>query len=186
MKLILVRHGQTIENLNGIIQGQTPGTLTELGHQQAEKVAEKLKSRDFDIIYCSDLGRCLETAKHIRVHHPDTPFETTDQIREISFGDIQGKLAADIDWASIGGHFYTNRPGGGETLQELEKRVLKFISKLYAKHPNDTVLLVTHGGPIRATNRYFTKGPVEDLLDWPIQNTMVVEYDVNEPLKIEE
>ena len=65
MKLYFVRHGETRENVENIIQGHQAGTLTDLGHKQARRLAERLSEIDFTAIYASDLGRVLDTARYV-------------------------------------------------------------------------------------------------------------------------
>ena len=67
MRLILTRHGKTVENMNDIMQGWLPGELSEEGKEQAKHVAERLKDRKIDVAYSSDLKRCVDTAKEIEV-----------------------------------------------------------------------------------------------------------------------
>ena len=63
MYLILLRHAETEENRNGIVQGQHPGRVSELGKSQIETVVNKLKNETIDAIYSSDLKRCTDTAE---------------------------------------------------------------------------------------------------------------------------
>ena len=84
MKLIFVRHGETIENQNHTIQGQTPGQLSEEGKEQARLVAERLKEVKIDKIFTSDLARAKDTAKEIAKFHQDIPF-TEDESTISSF-----------------------------------------------------------------------------------------------------
>ena len=65
MKLILTRHGETVDNIKGILQGQNPGKLSENGIQQAKQLALRLKNENIDAIYSSDLARAADTAKEI-------------------------------------------------------------------------------------------------------------------------
>ncbi len=73
MKLILVRHGQTHENVAKIIQGQSQGRLTAQGREQAQKVGLRLKDEKISIAYVSDLERAKQTAKEILKYHSETP-----------------------------------------------------------------------------------------------------------------
>lgn len=90
MKLLLVRHGRTIENEKGVLMGHHHGTLTKLGLRQAKSVSLKLKNTKLDHIYSSDLRRCVDTAEIIRETHPNTPLTFTKEIREVNLGVLQG------------------------------------------------------------------------------------------------
>jgi len=65
MKLILVRHGETIDNKKRLVQGHRQGELSDVGKEQAKKVAERLKDEKIDYIFSSDLRRAADTAKVI-------------------------------------------------------------------------------------------------------------------------
>ena len=93
MELWIVRHGETIDNINHVLQGQQPGKLSELGILQAQRTGVKLSEQSFTEIYCSDLGRTKETIDHIT-----QAFKNKDKlkinysplIRERGFGSLEG------------------------------------------------------------------------------------------------
>ncbi|MGV8169015.1 MAG: histidine phosphatase family protein [Candidatus Nanoarchaeia archaeon] len=137
MKLFLVRHGETIENKKGIIQGHLPGRLSKKGKEQAGKLALRLKNEKFDIVYSSDLARAADTAKAIMKYHKGMPIIFSEEIREVHLGEAAGKKKKEIDW---------NKPiKGAEKYSELRKRAKKFLYKIHKKHKN-TVLIVGHDG----------------------------------------
>ena len=76
MKLILSRHGETLENQQHILQGQLPGTLSPLGIAQAERLAEMLQEETIDNIVSSDLARSYNTAVAVARKHGLTPHQT--------------------------------------------------------------------------------------------------------------
>ncbi len=92
MKLLITRHGETKENVKGIVQGHLHGNLTEKGIHQAEKLALRLKNEKIDHIYSSDLRRAADTAKLIAKYHPDTPLEFVKELREKTKVVFKGKL----------------------------------------------------------------------------------------------
>ena len=150
MKLILVRHGETIENISKICQGQKiGGTLTKEGIQQAKKLALRLKDEKIDKIYSSDLKRAKDTAKEIIKYHPKTEVEYTPALRERNWGIYECKKGEEITKA-IGRKTDESNftPEKGESYAEMRKRISKFINNLIKKEHNKTILLVTHGGPI--------------------------------------
>lgn len=185
MKLTIARHGQTIENVNGIVQGHSHGTLTTTGHEQAKALAKSLKNRDFDYIFSSDLKRCTDTSDYIRKFHPDTPYKTTEALREYSFGKFHGIPSNQIDWSKIPGDMYNSKPGGGESLLEGRDRVLAFLQKIYSEHPNDRILFITHGGPIRVIRQYVNHRPFNELREFEMDNCAVFEFEINAPIEYE-
>ena len=150
MKLVLVRHGETIENRKQIMQGQTPGHLTKKGVVQAKKLARRLSKEHFDIIYSSDLLRCKDTLKEIRKYHPRTPVRYVKELRERSFGIWEGRHHDVIDehLKRRGIAWRDWKPSGGESSAQITNRVKRFYRKMLKKHQGWTVLWVTHGGVI--------------------------------------
>ena len=96
MKLIIARHGETIENQKEIIQGQRLGTLSENGIEQAKKLALRLKSEKIDYIYSSDLARAKDTTKEIIKFHQNVPIEYVKELRERNLGEFEGKTKKEI------------------------------------------------------------------------------------------
>lgn len=141
MKLILVRHGETIENQLGILQGHSPGTLSENGINQVKKVALRLKNEKIDYIYSSDLTRTAETAREIANYHPNSPIYFVKEFREMDMGDFTGRKRDEVDWTNLD---WKNLPPGLETRESMWMRVKKLLSDVYKKHPNSTVLFVGH------------------------------------------
>jgi len=138
MKLILTRHGETIENVKSIWQGHLPGKLSKKGKEQAKKVANRLKNEKINAIYSSDLARAKDTAIEISKFHPETPIHLIKELREGDLGSITGKKKYKIDW--------NNPPKGIENRESMRKRVKKLLDKVYKKHPNDTIIFVGHNG----------------------------------------
>lgn len=137
MRLILTRHGQTVENKKGIVQGHLPGTLSKKGIQQAKKLALRLKDENIDCIYSSDLKRAAETAKEIAKYHPDTPLCLVKELRERDHGGLTGKTKDEVDWSN----FWND----GETVENMARRAKKLIDKVYEQHKVGTVVFVGHG-----------------------------------------
>jgi broad specificity phosphatase PhoE len=137
MKLIIIRHGQTVDNVNKIVQGHLPGKLTKLGIEQAQKLAVRLKDEKIDFIYSSDLTRAVDTANIVAQYHKDTPLIFSRDLREKNQGSFQGKYGPDLDWE--------NPPNDMETLDQIHKRAKRVIDEFYEKHANDTTLFSTHG-----------------------------------------
>lgn len=179
MHLVLVRHGETEENVQSISQGHTHGTLTELGYEQIHDVANRLKGRTFHAAYTSDLKRCTETARIIGANFPELIFTTTEKARERNNGAFQGMYHKDIQWDSIEGTWFTRRPPGGESIQDLHQRAQRLINELREKHNGETVLLVTHGGLIRIIYAIAQNKNEEELGDI-LQNTIVQNTSISE------
>lgn len=147
MKIYFIRHGQTVENLHGILQGHRSGTLTELGHAQAQRVAERLREISFDAIYASDLGRVVETARYVAAQQAASVVYDP-QLRERGVGIYEG-LPRHVLWeaeANSSQPAVDFRPEGGESFRDLQERIEQFLGRLQQEAAGKTVLLVSHGG----------------------------------------
>ena len=136
MRLILTRHGETVANVNKIIQGHLPGKLTKKGREMAEKLASRLSKEKIDIIYSSDLSRSADTAKIIHKHHPEIPIVFVEDLREMYWGKLQGRPDTEIDMENL--------PKDVESLENLYNRAIEFLHKILHKHKDSTVLFVCH------------------------------------------
>lgn len=150
-ELILVRHGETEWNATHRAQGQADIPLNEAGRRQAERVAEELSHRRVAAVYSSDLGRALDTARAI-AKALDLTVEVDPDLREIDQGEWEGLETAAIGerWPELWGEarHYSRRPGG-ESPGEVRARCMQALHRIVAAHPDDPVVVVTHGGPIR-------------------------------------
>ena len=119
MKLYIVRHGQCEWNALHKVCGSTDSPLTEKGRAQAAEtaalVAEMTKDEPIDLIIASPLSRALETGKAIQAACGGVPLVTDDRIREINFGDNEGRDTRDPDFQAEKRIFPRRHPNGGET-----------------------------------------------------------------------
>ena len=134
--IYIVRHGETDWNAQEKIQGKMRVPLNKKGRQQAENIANHLKNISIDTFYVSPLERALETASIIAKYHPHAVFTKIPELKEQSFGDLEGKLIADIidmhpafDWKKSL-HYPDFHPGGGESLHDIHKRISEFAKKI--------------------------------------------------------
>ncbi len=134
--LYLVRHGETVDNVNQIMQGQTQGQLTENGIRQAGEVRDQMADEDFCAIISSDLKRSIDTAVIIAEPHH---IEVTQMplLRERDWGSFTGRYIPDLKdevW-----------PDDIETLENLLSRAREFIAIVKKTYPGKKVLAVGHG-----------------------------------------
>jgi len=155
VRIIFVRHGETVFNIESRYQGHTDAELSELGRRQAAGVAERLKDEKIDAVYSSDLSRASETAQEVAKFH-NLQVQTDERLRECAFGEWEGLNVREI--AELYPELYENylrdsvtyRAPSGERLESLQARVVCAINDIAERHPEDTVVAVVHGGPIRA------------------------------------
>ena len=131
--LYLVRHGETVDNANQIMQGQTQGELNENGIRQALEVSEAWKDRPIDVVIASDLKRSIDTARIIAEPH-GLEVVTTPLLRERDWGGFTGRFIPDLKnevW-----------PDDIETLENLLSRAGEFIAYVKKTFPGKKVLAV--------------------------------------------
>lgn len=151
MKIIIVRHAQTDENVGGALaSGESEVLLNEEGVRQAQKLAEHLRGYEIAIAYTSPQTRAVHTAKEALKHHLGAEIVPVEPLKEQNLGIYEGKGKA--EWKAIKKlskePFHLFKPEGGESYIELQNRATDFLQHLVKKHQNDTVLLVSHGGTL--------------------------------------
>jgi len=159
-ELLLVRHGETDWNRDRRFQGHADPPLNETGRAQAHALAAELAAEGIELVYTSDLVRARETAEIIAARF-DTDVLPVRELREIDVGEWEG-----LTWPEIearypeGARSWRERGYGwesGESYEQLGERVVAALTQIAADHPEERVLVVGHGGTIRAT-RAFIEG----------------------------
>ena len=151
--LYLVRHGETVDNANQIMQGQTQGVLNENGLRQAREFCEQWMNREIDVVIASDLKRSIDTAAIIAEPH-GLGVVTTPLLRERDWGGFTGRYIPSLKnevW-----------PDDIETLENLLSRAGEFIAYIKKTYPGKKVLAVGHGIINKAVQAaYFKKSMSE-------------------------
>jgi broad specificity phosphatase PhoE len=156
-ELLLVRHGETDWNRERRFQGHADTPLNEKGREQAHALAAELAGEQIDAVYTSDLSRARETAEIVaaRLGADVVPLR---ELREIDVGDWEG-----LTWPEIEERFpegaeawHVNGAGweAGETYEQLGERIVPALLRIAERHPSERILVVGHGGTIRATRAY--------------------------------
>ena len=153
MRLFLIRHGETAWTVAKRYQGTTDIPLNSKGLRQAKGLARWLAPEKPARIYSSTLRRARETAKVIADRLHVKPVADA-RLNEICFGKWEGAFYPDL--ARTRGLEFRRwregklkRPPGGESVASLARRVGKFLKEILDRHPEETVALVSHGGPIK-------------------------------------
>lgn len=156
--ILLVRHGETDWNVERRVQGQTDRPLNAAGRAQARALADRLAGEQLHAVYSSDLSRARETAELVAGRHGLDVVILPD-LREKDFGSWEGLTEREIAM-----RFPEARPGhwgDGETAVALAERVVRALGHIAAAHHGERVLVVSHGGPIRAAlRRAGSSGPL--------------------------
>ncbi|KAL1809900.1 hypothetical protein ACET3Z_026890 [Daucus carota] len=163
-EIIVIRHGETEWNADGRIQGHLDVNLNEVGRQQADTVAARLsREPKISAVYSSDLSRAHETAEIIARNCGGLEVVKDRDLRERNLGALQGLVYHEIAKINPEAHkaFVSHSkdqeiPGGGESLNQLYRRATSCLQKIGEKHKGERVVVVTHGGFIRALHRRAT------------------------------
>ena len=164
-QLLLIRHGETTWNAEHRIQGQLDIPLSPLGVLQSARLAEYLANEPIDAVYSSGQSRAWLTAAPLAARL-GLEVIAEPRLRERSFGIFEGLTLDEIaeryppefkKWRERDPAW---RPDGGESGQQLIDRVLSAVSDIGTKHPNQTVVLVSHGGVLDVLYR------AARLLEW--------------------
>ncbi|XP_068641445.1 phosphoglycerate mutase-like protein 4 isoform X2 [Aristolochia californica] len=157
-EVIVVRHGETTWNACGKIQGHLDIELNDIGRHQAAAVGDRL-SKEYSVsaIYSSDLKRAYETAQIIAKSCALPEVKKDARLRERHLGDLQGvvfreasKLKTKAYQAFVSPKTDQEVPGGGESLDQLYDRATSGLEEIAAKHKGEQIVVVTHGGALRA------------------------------------
>jgi 2,3-bisphosphoglycerate-dependent phosphoglycerate mutase len=151
--LLLARHGESDWNRARRWQGFADRPLTRRGREQAAELAERLADIALDAVYSSDLQRARDTAAAV-ARTQGLEVATMRALREVDVGSWQG-LTRDEAAARFPDGFRRWQAGGngwddGESYGEMRARVLGAVDEIAARHEGGRVLVVAHGGPIRA------------------------------------
>jgi broad specificity phosphatase PhoE len=186
MKIYLTRHGETEWNTKGKMQGWGNSNLTLKGIENAEKLGESLKHIDFDCIYCSPLGRAVDTAKYIR-GDKDTKIIINDSLKEMGFGSWEGMEHSEVEELYPEERFnFWNKPHlyktvNGESFEELFERVRTVLDEIINNTSYDNILIVTHTVVIKAIYLIIKNYSLEDFWQLPhIYDTCLTVLEVKD------
>lgn len=174
MKLFMIRHGQTVANLERFYSGQSDIKLTELGKQQAKSIAPVLKDIPFDRVYTSDLSRAVETQQLALPGYTATALPC---LREYDLGSLTGlDIGKAFDAYGPFNGDYT--PFGGENASMMCQRLRGFL-ELLEKDPCDYVAAFAHNGAMKAMLQLIIGDYKKVAVDNANCNIAVFEYNNN-------
>jgi probable phosphoglycerate mutase len=149
LRIILVRHGETEWNKIHRLQGGSSDVpLNETGRRQAESLALKLNAEKIQGVYSSTLERALRTAREIARHH-QLEVHPVPELKEINVGALEGIFSATLpqrfdEFICRDRHIYEAENPSAESIGTVQKRAWEAISNIVAKHPNGSVVAVSH------------------------------------------
>lgn len=188
-KLVLVRHGQSVWNLQNRFTGWVDVPLTEKGKEEAYKAGELLKDIKFDVAYTSALTRAQETLKIIlETVGLLIPVIKDQALNERHYGALQGlnKDRARQKWGSDIVHLwrrsYDIAPPEGESLKDTAARTIPFLERAIMGDIVDgrNVIVVAHGNSLRSIVMYLEKLSPEEIVKVEIPTGTPIVYDLDE------
>jgi len=182
-KLYLVRHGETVWNVEDKMQGVKDSPLTEKGIEHARKLGPTLKnlSMEIDKIYSSDLGRAFDTARLI-AEALELDVHKDERLRERNMGMFEG-----YSWDHVKEHFPEEfaktvsddndyRIPGGDTKGEYIEQVSSFLDYVGKQYEGKKILAVTHRGFIGFALRKVLSIPFDAKMGLVVSNTVLVGF----------
>ena len=187
MELYIVRHGETVWNKEGRLQGNTDIALSEAGRELAKVTGEALKDTIIDKIYSSPLSRAYETACLIRGDR-DIEIIKDERLREVCFGDLEGQIISEMK-ADPTSHFqnFFEAPDKyvpdekGEALEALCQRTAEFMEEVILPQADGLkrVMIVGHGAMNKSIMCYIKQHGIDMFWSGGLQkncNVMIVDY----------
>lgn len=165
--MLLIRHA-LCDAVGQYIAGRAAGiSLNAAGRRQAHLLAERLPSDDLAAIYASPLERARETAAPLaaRLGLDIAPLEA---LQEIDFGDWTGRTLRELDhdprWRRWNARRGSARAPAGESMLEVQARVVGALEELRCRHPDGACAVVSHGDVIRAALLHYAGMPLDNIL----------------------
>ncbi len=143
IKIIYFVHGTTTDNEKEISSGWFDVELSEKGVQQAIDLRDQIKDEKIDIVFCSDLKRAVESAKLI--FRNEIKIIVDKRLRECNYGEYNAKPSRIVE--PLQEKNIENRFPGGESCEDVKKRISEFLSDLKEEYEGKTIAIVAHKAP---------------------------------------
>ncbi len=192
--LLLIRHGQSVYNLENRFTGWVDVPLSEQGIEEAEEAAKKLENYPIDIAYTSKLKRAIDTLEIIVDMHKkkSIPVIENEALNERNYGKLQGLNKAEVakqygeEQVHIWRRSFDIPPPGGESLKDTSHRVMPYFRSTILPDLKNSlnVLIVAHGNSLRAIVKELEKISDEDIASLNIDTGKIYLYHLDNDLKI--
>jgi broad specificity phosphatase PhoE len=167
IRLYIARHGETVWNVLRRMQGQKNSELTDRGRQQAELLSKALEDVELDAAYSSSSERALQTSRII-VGNRNVPIIPLDSLREINFGEWEGRNAGDVEkeypeqYRNFWEFPLLYEPVGGESFDDIINRFRATLELLANRHDKGNILVVTHAVALKTIALIVEKKELKD------------------------
>ena len=194
MLLTLIRHGQSIYNLENRFTGDADVPLTPLGKEEAVQAGKKIKGYHYDFAYTSMLARAEESLQIIlkEIEQTTIPIKRNKALNERRYGELQGLNKAETAekfgeaQVLIWRRSYDVRPPSGESLEDTYHRTIPFYKSEIEPEllAGKNILVVAHGNSLRALVMYLEKIGKEDIFKLNIPTGIPRNYSFNNKLQV--
>ena len=181
--IFLIRHAET-DAVGKWIAGWTPGVhLNRVGVTQADRLADRLATTQIRAIYSSPLERAIETAQPLATRLR-LPIVEREPLGEIHFGNWTARALAELDadpeWRLFNSFRSAHRIPGGESMLEVQSRLVSELTCLAQRHPDETIAAVSHGDVIRAAVAHYLGAPLDLIVRFEISPASVTTLRLSE------
>lgn len=176
MKLFVLRHGETEENITGMMQGEMETLLNDTGRRQALAVRPKVLESQIDLVISSPKKRALETAE---LAAPNHLIITDDRLKSRSHGEFQGKSRSELNLGEYWNIKLDQQYERAESVKDFSNRIISLLEEIKEKYKDKNVLIVTHSGICRILYYYFNGIPENgDLMEYESYNCSYEQYEL--------
>ena len=177
MNLYVVRHGETIWNVERKVQGITDIPLTDNGRDEAKELQDLINTLNIDVVISSPLDRARETAKILI--DSKLPINTDDRIKERDWGMNEGAIIDTVDTWDCWDVILNTKVQNIECVQDFMYRVSSFIEDIKIRYKDKNVLVVSHSAVIRVIHYLLGTIPEDgNLSRISIPNLRIIEYKI--------
>jgi alpha-ribazole phosphatase len=178
LKLTLIRH-TSLQIETGVCYGQSDIDVAASFANEVENTIEKLARMTFDVVYSSPLQRCVKLAEALNLGD----VTQDERLKELHFGDWEMQawdgISREIfdEWAQD----YANKaPPNGETFSQLQQRGIHFLDEIQKKHADKNIVVITHGGLIRALLAHVLNMELKGLFRFNIDHASATQLDFSQ------
>lgn len=192
--LLMIRHGQSVYNLENLFTGWLDVPLSEQGIKEAKEAAEKLKNYKIDVAYTSKLKRAIDTLHFILEvnKNKDIPVVENAALNERNYGDLQGLNKAEVamkygdEQVHIWRRSYDIAPPDGESLKDTLERAMPFFQETIVPDLKKglNVLIVAHGNSLRAIMKELDNISDDDIANLNLDTGKIYLYNFDNSLQI--
>lgn len=143
VKITYFVHGTTVDNQNEISSGWSDVELSELGVKQSKDLKDQIDIKSFDVVYCSDLKRAVDSAK--LTFEGVVPIIQDNRLRECNYGDYNGKASEIVE--PLQEKNITTRFPNGESYEDVRSRIEDFLKDLRRDYNGKHIAIVAHKAP---------------------------------------